>query len=123
MTFIEFVPETNNKEIILNSTISYMLIHLGICHNMRGFKYLKYGIYLVYSDPNNYEYMTKQLYPAIAKHFNKTIISVERSIRYAIESMTTDNEIKKEIFGYCTDRYTNKEFISGVAEAIRRIAY
>lgn len=123
MTFTEFVPQARDREIILNSTISYMLIHLGVCHNMQGFKYLKYGIYLVYSDPDNYEYITKQLYPAIAKHFNKTIISVERSIRYAIESMTADDEIKKEVFGYCMDKYTNKEFIGGVAEAIRRIEY
>lgn len=123
MTFTEFVPQAKDREIILNSTISYMLIHLGVCHNMQGFKYLKYGIYLVYSDPDNYEYITKQLYPAIAKHFNKTIISVERSIRYAIESMTADDEIKKEVFGYCMDKYTNKEFIGGVAEAIRRIEY
>lgn len=123
MTFTEFVPQAKDREIILNSTISYILIHLGVCHNMQGFKYLKYGIYLVYSDPDNYEYITKQLYPAIAKHFNKTIISVERSIRYAIESMTADDEIKKEVFGYCMDKYTNKEFIGGVAEAIRRIEY
>lgn len=123
MAFTEFVPQAKDREIILNSTISYMLIHLGVCHNMQGFKYLKYGIYLVYSDPDNYEYITKQLYPAIAKHFNKTIISVERSIRYAIESMTADDEIKKEVFGCCMDKYTNKEFIDGVAEAIRRIEY
>ena len=70
-------------------------------------------------------YITKQLYPTIAKQYKTTSSRVERAIRHSIEVAWNRGkpEIMNDIFGYTIDtgkgKPTNSEFIAMVADKIR----
>lgn len=117
-----YIPESmqESEDQKLDATISYFLIHLGVRYHMRGFRYFKYAIKLVYQNPTEYEYMTKALYPAVAKYFDTKPSAIERSMRYAINSMLATSEIREEVFSGPARVYTNKEFIYGIVDAIER---
>ena len=70
-------------------------------------------------------YITKQLYPDIARKYGSSSSRVERAIRHAIEVAWTRGkpETMNQIFGYTIDtgkgKPTNSEFIAMVADRIR----
>ena len=61
--------------------IEYLIRSLGIGATYRGYEYLIYGIRLCLSDENYLLFVSKYLYPDIARHYNTTSYSVERNIR------------------------------------------
>lgn len=76
-------------------------------------------------DVNMMNYITKLLYPTIAKKYKTTSSSVERAIRHAIEVAWTRGriEILEEMFGYSMQsergKPTNSEFIALIADKLR----
>ena len=70
-------------------------------------------------------YITKLLYPAIAKKYKTTSSSVERAIRHAIEVAWGRGKIEviEEMFGYTVSagkgKPTNSEFIALIADKLR----
>lgn len=70
-------------------------------------------------------FITKQLYPEIAKAYNTTASRVERAIRHSIEVAWSRGkpEVMNEIFGYTIHtgkgKPTNSEFIAMVADRIK----
>ena len=64
--------------------IEYLIRSLGIGATYRGYEYLIYGIRLCLSDENYLLFVSKYLYPDIARHYNTTSYSVERDIRTVI---------------------------------------
>mgnify|MGYP000087324879 CR=1 FL=1 len=80
--------------------IEYLIRSLGIGATYRGYEYLIYGIRLCLSDENYLLFVSKYLYPDIARHYNTTSYSVERDIRTVIKSvgsMETDRFSKNRI--------------------------
>ena len=65
--------------------IEYLIRSLGIGATYRGYEYLIYGIRLCLSDENYLLFVSKYLYPDIARHYNTTSYSVERNIRTVIK--------------------------------------
>jgi len=65
--------------------IDELFFRLGIMPNLVGYKYLKYGLELLMKEPERIQYVTKDLYPAIAKYYGTTWLSVEHGIRTAIQ--------------------------------------
>jgi two-component system response regulator (stage 0 sporulation protein A) len=71
------------------------------------------------------QYVTKFLYPAIAKKYKTTSSSVERTIRHAIEVACRrgDIEVLEEVFGntVCAGKGkpTNSEFLALLTDKIR----
>ena len=65
--------------------IEYLIRSLGIGATYRGYEYLIYGIRLCLSDENYLLFVSKYLYPDIARHYNTTSYSVERDIRTVIK--------------------------------------
>ena len=57
--------------------IEYLIRSLGIGATYRGYEYLIYGIRLCLSDENYLLFVSKYLYPDIARHYNTTSYSVE----------------------------------------------
>lgn len=92
------------------------LIHrLGICSVYHGYNYLSYALELVLHDEEYLLYITKRLYPDIAKHFHTTSAKVERSIRTAITICWNEGNknLLIKIAGYpLTRKPTTGEFIS-----------
>lgn len=68
-----------------NPEIEYLIRSLGIGATYRGYGYLIYGIQLCLSDENYLLFVSKYLYPDIARHYNTTSYSVERNIRTVIK--------------------------------------
>ena len=76
-------------------------------------------------DPNMLNYITKLLYPTIAKKYKTTSSSVERAIRHAIEVAWSRGRMDTidALFGYTINtgkgKPTNSEFIAMIADKIR----
>ena len=76
-------------------------------------------------DINMLNYITKLLYPSIAKKYKTTSSSVERAIRHAIEVAWARGKIDviENMFGYTVSagkgKPTNSEFIALIADKLR----
>ena len=79
----------------------------------------------VVKDMELLNYITKELYPEIAKAYKTTSSRVERAIRHSIEVAWTRGkpQTMNEVFGYTINtgkgKPTNSEFIAMVADKIR----
>ena len=76
-------------------------------------------------DVNMMNYITKLLYPTIAKKYKTTSSSVERAIRHAIEVAWNRGKVEllEEMFGYTISagkgKPTNSEFMVTLSDALR----
>jgi len=117
----------NNKFNLFNqeAIITDLLHNLGIPSHIRGYQYIKEGIFIVYKNGNNISYITKDVYPEIANKFKTTATRVERAIRHAIEISWSrgDLNLMEDIFGNSLnvnrDKPTNAEYITTLADRIR----
>lgn len=105
--------------------VSTLLHDLGIPSHIRGYKYIREGILILYSTDEVVTFVTKEIYPQIANKYETTTSRVERAIRHAIEISWTRGDIRlmEEIFGNSVDfdrsRPTNAEFISTIADRFK----
>ena len=101
------------------------LRQLGVPANLKGYVYLQEAIRQSIGKHAEYGWMTKQLYPSIAKKYGTTASRVERAMRHAVEFSfnNTDSEILHQYFGNtissASGKLTNSQFIASVAEYIR----
>ncbi|MBP3478267.1 MAG: response regulator [Oscillospiraceae bacterium] len=63
--------------------VSNMLLNLRFSTKLRGYGYLREAVLLMAKNPG--QSITKELYPAVARHFRVTSAQVERSIRSALQ--------------------------------------
>jgi len=109
----------------LTELIPKILHELGIPSHIKGYQYIREGIYILYEKPDVIGGITKILYPNIANKYNTTVSRVERAIRHAIEVSWNrgDWDLMEEIFGHSVDidkaKPTNSEFIVTVADKLR----
>ena len=115
-----------NKEIrIRERKITQVILALGIPANIKGYQYLWEGILLAMDDMEMVNYITKMLYPSIAKRYKTTPSRVERSIRHAIDVAWNRGCMENidKIFGYPVyfqkEKPTNSEFIAFIADTLR----
>lgn len=110
-----------NQEAIITD----LLHNLGIPSHVRGYQYIKEGILIVYKNGNNISYITKDIYPEVAKKFKTTPTRVERAIRHAIEISWNrgDLDLMEEIFGNSLnvnrDKPTNSEYLTTIADRLK----
>ena len=101
------------------------LVNIGVPAHVKGYRYLIDAIKMVLEDGKRMNYITKYLYPEIAKRYKTKVMRVEKNIRHAIEISWErgDVALQKKIFGYTIDdeksRPMNSEFIAMVSEYIR----
>ena len=105
--------------------VSSMLHNLGIPSHVKGYKYIREGIMLLYSSEDSMHLITKEIYPEIALKYNTTSSRVERAIRHAIEISWIRGDLKlmENIFGNSIDfersRPTNSEFLTTIADRLK----
>ena len=120
----------NSKKIDLHHNniqiaITKILHQLGIPSHIKGYQYIRDGVWMIFENPNMIGGITKELYPELASKFDTTVSRVERAIRHAIEvSWNRGNwDLMEEIFGNSVDidraKPTNSEFIVTVADKLR----
>lgn len=115
------VPEYQNME----NDVTEIIREIGIPAHIKGYQYIREGIIMAIKDINMLNYITKLLYPSIAKKYKTTSSSVERAIRHAIEVAWGRGKIEviEEMFGYTVSagkgKPTNSEFIALIADKLR----
>lgn len=109
----------------LESDVTKMIREIGIPAHIKGYQYIREGIMMAVKDPDILNYITKYLYPMIAKKYHTTTSSVERAIRHAIEVAWNRGKMDamEELFGYSVNsgkgKPTNSEFIALLADKFR----
>lgn len=113
------------KNYDLETIVTSVIHDLGVPAHIKGYHYIRTAIMMVVENMDMLNYITKRLYPEIAKKYQTTASRVERAIRHSIEVAWTrgHQETMNEIFGYTIHTYkgkpTNSEFIAMVADRIR----
>lgn len=116
---------TNSRANTLENDVTEIIREIGIPAHIKGYQYIREGIIMAINDMNMLNYITKLLYPAIAKKYKTTSSSVERAIRHAIEVAWGRGKIEviEEMFGYTVSagkgKPTNSEFIALIADKLR----
>ncbi len=114
-----------SEELDLETVVTDFIHELGVPAHIKGYQYIRSAIMMVVENMDLLNFITKQLYPEIAKAYNTTASRVERAIRHSIEVAWSRGkpEIMNEIFGYTIHtgkgKPTNSEFIAMVADRIR----
>jgi len=99
---------TNSK---VNVELNKYLLGLGFSAKHLGFAFLRDCIKTITKDSAAAFFLTKNVYPHIAKKYDTTIPCIERNIRNAIERAWVSGELKT-IFKSCKKRPTNREAIA-----------
>lgn len=116
-----YVREERNLE----SEVTDIIREIGIPAHIKGYQYIREAICMTVEDPNMLNYITKLLYPTIAKKYKTTSSSVERAIRHAIEVAWSRGkmDVIQDMFGYTIHagkgKPTNSEFIALIADKLR----
>ncbi len=123
---IELNNKNNKKKLFnLERILTDLLHNLGIPSHVRGYQYIKEGVQIVLEESNGISYITKDVYPEIAKKFNTTPTRVERAIRHAIEISWNRGDINlmESIFGNSInvnrDKPTNAEYLTTLADKLK----
>lgn len=109
----------------LETKVTAILHEIGVPAHIRGYHYMREAIIMAINDIDVLNYITKELYPAIAKKCNTTPSRVERAIRHAIEVAWSRGRVDAidDLFGYTVSGHkgkpTNSEFIALIADRLR----
>lgn len=115
----------NNQGVDLETKVTNILHEIGVPAHIRGYHYMREAIIMAINDIDVLNYITKELYPAIAKKCNTTPSRVERAIRHAIEVAWSRGKVDAidALFGYTVNNHkgkpTNSEFIALIADRLR----
>ena len=108
----------------LDLEVSQLLHNLGIPSHLKGYKYIRDGIMLIFNN-DSVSLVTKEIYPQIALKYETTPSRVERAIRHAIEVswIRGDINLMEELFGFSVScdksKPTNSEFLTTIADRIK----
>lgn len=109
----------------LETKVTNILHEIGVPAHIRGYHYMREAIMMSVDDMDVLNYITKELYPSIAKKCNTTPSRVERAIRHAIEVAWSRGKVDAidKLFGYTVNNHkgkpTNSEFIALIADRLR----
>ncbi len=116
-------------EIDMQKSMAALLFQIGIFPHLKGSKYLKYGLHMVWKDATLLEGVTKRLYPEIAKAHKTNPAIVERAIRHSIETAWKKGDpsvyyaLSESTPRYNARRPTNSQFIRTLVEYFASPAY
>ncbi|MCL2702338.1 MAG: sporulation transcription factor Spo0A [Defluviitaleaceae bacterium] len=109
----------------IETRVTSILHDIGVPAHIRGYHYVRDAIIIAVNNLDVLNYITKELYPTIAKKSGTTPSRVERAIRHAIEVAWGRGRIEviDAIFGYTVNtqkgKPTNSEFIALIADRTR----
>lgn len=124
-TSFEVIEAEDKKSYDLEALVTEFIHELGVPAHIKGYQYVRTAIMMVVENMELLNYITKELYPVIAKKYSTTSSRVERAIRHSIEVAWSRGrpETMNRVFGYTIDtgkgKPTNSEFIAMVADRIR----
>jgi len=121
-----FIPIQNAGSLSsMEEQVTNLLHEIGVPANIRGYRCLRTAILITVENLDLLQFVTKELYPAIARALNTTPSSVERAIRHAIGLVWDHGNIQAldRLFGYSVEtrkkKPSNSEFIALIADKFR----
>lgn len=113
-----------NEEERIRIRIKQLLKKIGLPPHLIGHDYLEEAIYMRYTDDQYKHYITKGLYPHLAKKLGTTPSRIERAIRHSVEYAYSNGnvEVLHEIFtgtNYAKGKPTNAHAIAALTEYLR----
>lgn len=124
---VNVINLNKNNAFDLDTEITTLLHEIGVPAHIRGYLYIRESIKMVYNNIDILGYITKILYPEVARKFNTTSSRVERAIRHAIEVawIRGNIDVISDIFSYTISYHktkpTNSEFIAMIADRLRLV--
>ena len=121
MRTIDLKMELGDDELVW--IIEPILRRLYITGKLKGFRYLTAALVEVVREEDTLRYMTKELYPQLAKRFGTTASCIERCIRNAIEVSWRrgGGKVFCELCGVqLEERPTNSEFLDYLAAYVKK---
>jgi two-component system response regulator (stage 0 sporulation protein A) len=112
----------------LEYEVRRVLLDIGVPESLKGHRCLVKAICAACRRPDLIGWITKDIYPTVAKELGMTPSKVERTIRHAIEVAWDrgDLDTLRRYFGNTVSpakgRPTNAEFIARIANVIRQYA-
>jgi two-component system response regulator (stage 0 sporulation protein A) len=121
---MDFLPPKQSDALSLDERITEILLAAGIPAHIKGYYFLREAVKAMIRNPDIINAITKELYPAVACHFNTSALRVERAICHAINVAWSKGRM--ENFCCMADgriqmiqsKPTNGKFIALVAETI-----
>ncbi len=120
-----YADSTEDSTPNLEAQVTRIIHRIGVPAHIKGYQYLRTAILMATDDPDIINYVTKMLYPTVAKQYKTTSSRVERAIRHAIEVAWDrgDVDVLNEYFGYTIQnnrgKPTNSEFIAMISDRLR----
>ena len=114
-----------NMQLGIEQRVTNILHEIGVPAHIRGYHYMREAIMMAVNNMDVLNYITKELYPAIAVRMDTTSSRVERAIRHAIEVAWSRGKLDTidNLFGYTINnnkgKPTNSEFIALIADRLR----
>lgn len=117
---MKIVTRDYNSEI--TGKIHTLLYLLGANAGSCGFFQASYAVYLVVEQPERLQYITKYLYPAVAREYDTNWRAVERNIRHVANRAWHANPdlLRKISFHRLFSRPTPTQFIALLAAYVGR---
>ena len=116
------VDRKTNQVVELKKIVSTFCLEAGIMPHLSGYKYVVCAIMHTILDIENAKYLTKQVYPKVAKKFGVSSSIVERTIRHALivagktGKLVKINELLDADVFKPYERMSNGQFIFLVAD-------
>ena len=93
-----------------------LIIAAGVPINSRGYWYIREAVLLAVEDRENLMYVTKDLYPKIARRYKTSPMGVEKAIRDAIAKSWATGKVPDGIRALRNRKPTNSQFVTYVYE-------
>jgi hypothetical protein len=101
----------------MNNDLDALLLNCGCNSKLLGYEYIKSSLIVMLN--NDVRYITKEIYPLVAKKHQTSICNVERSIRSAIENTYSNLKFNHETYHYFTkDRPSNYMYLKFLKKKI-----
>jgi hypothetical protein len=91
-------PTFENLLFNIYHDVDIILCNLNISPSKYGYTYWRDAIFIMIVSENQHLSICNEIYPLIAKKYNKSAISVERAMRLCFENAMYDNSKKRDDF-------------------------
>ena len=110
-----------NRSLSLETKITAILHEIGVPAHIRGYHYMREAILMAVDDMDVLNFITKELYPTIAKKCNTTASRVERAIRHAIEVAWSRGKVDviDSLFGYTINNHKASPLTANLLHLLR----
>lgn len=101
-----------------------LLMELGITSRYTGYCYVVDAVSICMSSPDSISWVTKEVYPVLARRYRVSTACVEQNIRFIVEMIWEKRRSQMELIAgtELEKRPTNKQFLTLMASYLKKDA-